>query len=101
MADASIADNSLLKLLFEKSLTPIAYMDLNYNFIHVNQGYATAGGKSVDYFVGKITSSFIPTMKIQKYSIRSLQQVRHLKQRRALLNMPTNPKKGLLTGVGH
>lgn len=53
MADATIVNNSLLKLLFEKSLTPIAYMDLNYNFIHVNQGYAAAGNKSVNYFVGK------------------------------------------------
>jgi PAS domain S-box-containing protein len=53
MAAISIAENSLLKLLFEKSLTPIAYLDLNYNFIHVNHGYAAAGGKSVEYFVGK------------------------------------------------
>lgn len=53
MADALFTENSLLNLLFEKSLTPIAYMDLNYNFIHVNQGYAAADGKSVDYFIGK------------------------------------------------
>ncbi|MDH5599994.1 MAG: ATP-binding protein [Gammaproteobacteria bacterium] len=53
MSAMTIVDNSLLKLLFEKSLTPIAYMDLKYNFIHVNQGYAAANSKPVDYFTGK------------------------------------------------
>ena len=53
MASVVFAENSLLKLLFEKSLTPIAYMDLNYNFIHVNQGYASAGSQPIDYFIGK------------------------------------------------
>ena len=66
MADAPIAENSLLKLLFEKSLTPIAYMDLNYNFIHVNQAYAAAGDKTVDYFVGKNHFELYPNEENKK-----------------------------------
>lgn len=53
MAVAPFAENSLLKLLFENSLTPIAYMDLNFNFIHVNQAYASADDKTVEFFHGK------------------------------------------------
>lgn len=53
MAIASFAENSLLNLLFEKSLTPIAYMDLSFNFIHVNQAYASADDKNVEFFPGK------------------------------------------------
>ena len=53
MAAAPFAENSLLKLLFEKSPTPIAYMDLSFNFIHVNQAYASADNKNVDFFPEK------------------------------------------------
>lgn len=53
MATSPIAENSLLKLLFENSITPIAYMDLDFNFIHVNQAYASADHKNIDFFPGK------------------------------------------------
>lgn len=53
MASDTFAENSLLKLLFENSLTPIAYMDLNFNFIHVNQAFASTDNKNVDFFTGK------------------------------------------------
>ncbi|MCW8988672.1 MAG: ATP-binding protein, partial [Gammaproteobacteria bacterium] len=53
MAADPFADNSVLKLLFENNLNPIAYMDVNFNFIRVNQAYASADDKTIDYFHGK------------------------------------------------
>jgi PAS domain S-box-containing protein len=53
MTAVDFAEDSLLNLLFKKSLTPIAFMDLNFNFIHVNQAYASTDNKNIDYFPGK------------------------------------------------
>jgi len=66
MAADLIADNSVLKLLFENNLNPIAYMDLNFNFIHVNQAYALAGDKTTEYFHGKNHFDLYPNDENEK-----------------------------------
>lgn len=66
MATVPFAENSLLKLLFENSLTPIAYMDLNFNFIHVNQAYASAENKTVEFFHGKNNFALYPNDENKK-----------------------------------
>lgn len=59
-------ENSLLKLLFDSSQTPIAYMDLDFNFIHVNQAYADADNKDIDFFKGKNHFELYPNAENQK-----------------------------------
>lgn len=53
MALTPFAENSLLELLFENNHTLIAYLDLDFNFIRVNQAYALTADKDVDFFLGK------------------------------------------------
>ena len=66
MALMPSADNSLLELLFENSLTPIAFMDLDFNIFHVNQAYASAHGNKVDFFSGKNHFDLYPNNENQK-----------------------------------
>lgn len=56
----------LLDALFESSHTPIAYMDLNFNFIRVNQAYAAEDNKSPDFFPGKNHFELYPHPENQK-----------------------------------
>jgi len=60
------AENPLLELLFENSHTPIAYMDLDFNLLHVNQAYALSHGKEVDFFSGKNHFDLYPNDENQK-----------------------------------
>lgn len=53
MTSAPFIDNLLLEILFENNLTPIAYMDLDFNLLRVNQAYALAHGKEIEFFSGK------------------------------------------------
>ena len=53
MAGASIADNSLLDLLFESKHTLVAYMDIESNFLRVSEAYALAGAHDRNFFTGK------------------------------------------------
>ena len=66
MASSFFAENSLLELLFENNHTPVAYMDLDFNFIHVNQAYALADNKKTDFFKGKNHFSLYPNTENQK-----------------------------------
>ena len=53
MAITPFTENALLEVLFENARTPIAYMDLAFNFIHVNHAYALVNEKDTDFFPGK------------------------------------------------
>lgn len=41
------------ELVFQHIPMPIAYMDTQFNFIHVNKAYAEAAGKTPEFFVAK------------------------------------------------
>ena len=62
----SFGENSLLELLFESSHTPIAYMDLDFNFIRVNKAYAEVDDKEIDFFIGKNYFDLYPNTENQK-----------------------------------
>jgi len=66
MAVKPFTENTLLKALFDNALTPIAYMDLDFNFIHVNQAYALADEKETDFFPGKNHFDLYPNAENQK-----------------------------------
>lgn len=53
MANFPFAENALLDALFTNSLSPLAYMDLDFNFIRVNQAYATLNEKDPSFYPGK------------------------------------------------
>ena len=66
MASPFFAENSLLGLLFENTHTPVAYMDLDFNFIHVNHAYALADNKKTGFFKGKNHFDLYPNTENQK-----------------------------------
>lgn len=66
MAPAPNAKNTLLDVLFESCHTPIAYMDLDFNFIRVNQAYASADEKEISFFPGKNHFELYPDQENQK-----------------------------------
>jgi PAS domain S-box-containing protein len=43
----------MLEGFFQHTITPLAFMDGQFNFVRVNEAYAKADNKSPDYFVGK------------------------------------------------
>ncbi len=43
----------MLDGFFRHTITPLAFMDRNFNFVQVNEAYAAADSKTPDYFVGK------------------------------------------------
>ena len=45
--------SQMLEGFFEHTITPLAFMDRDFNFIRVNEAYARADGKTPEYFVGK------------------------------------------------
>jgi PAS domain S-box-containing protein len=48
-----VQTNELLERYFSIIDTLIAYMDRDFNFIRVNEGYALTGGHPMEYFIGK------------------------------------------------
>ena len=66
MALTPFAENSLLEHLFDNNRTPLAYLDLDFNLLHVNQAYALAHGKEVDFYSGKNHFDLYPNDENQK-----------------------------------
>ena len=50
---ALLHSNELIETAFNSVDTLIAYMDQGFNFLRVNEAYATAGGHPVEFFIGK------------------------------------------------
>jgi len=59
MAGRALAEGELhksaqmLEAFFEHTISPLVFMDRNFNFVRVNEAYARADGKNPEYFVGK------------------------------------------------
>jgi len=51
--EALTSSNSLLENVFKTVNNLIAYMDRDFNFIRVNNAYATADGRDPSYFLGR------------------------------------------------
>ncbi len=66
MAFSPFSENPLLEVIFENNHTPIAYMDLDFNLLHVNQAYALAHGKEIDFFLGKNLFDLYPNDENKK-----------------------------------
>ncbi len=74
-ADASyLTDNMLLLLFFEAQgkvrkaisvVSPLVFLDRDFNFVRVNQAYARIDGKSPEYFIGKNLFALYPSLKGQ------------------------------------
>ena len=45
--------SQMLEGFFQHTITPLAFMDSDFNFVRVNEAYAKADGKTCDSFVGK------------------------------------------------
>jgi PAS domain S-box-containing protein len=45
--------SQMLEAFFQHTITPLAFMDPDFNFIRVNEAYATVGGRAPEYFVGR------------------------------------------------
>lgn len=53
MDHIAIPQEELLEHLFNNILMPIAYLDTDFNFVKVNNAYASADEKDIEYFLGK------------------------------------------------
>jgi PAS domain S-box-containing protein len=45
--------SQMLEAFFQHTISPLAFLDRQFNFVRVNEAYARAGNKSPEYFVGK------------------------------------------------
>ncbi len=43
----------MLEAFFQHTITPLAFLDRQFNFVRVNEAYAKADGKEPEYFVGQ------------------------------------------------
>jgi PAS domain S-box-containing protein len=57
--------SQMLEAFFEHTISPLVFMDRNFNFIRVNDAYARADGKSPGYLVGKNLFALYPSLKDQ------------------------------------
>jgi PAS domain S-box-containing protein len=55
----------MLEAFFEHTISPLVFMDRNFNFVRVNEAYARADGKSPEYFIGKNLFALYPSLKDQ------------------------------------
>jgi PAS domain S-box-containing protein len=54
LAEESLRRRSqLLEAFFQHTITPLAFLDAEFNFVRVNDAYARADGKEPDYFINK------------------------------------------------
>jgi PAS domain S-box-containing protein len=69
MAGRALAEGELhkssqmLEAFFEHTISPLVFMDRNFNFVRVNEAYARADGKSPEYFIGKNLFALYPSLK--------------------------------------
>ena len=57
--------SQMLEAFFEHTISPLVFMDRNFNFVRVNEAYARADGKSPGYLVGKNLFALYPSLKNQ------------------------------------
>jgi PAS domain S-box-containing protein len=50
----------MLEAFFQHTITPLAFLDRQFNYVRINQAYAGAAGKGPEYFVGKNYFAFHP-----------------------------------------
>lgn len=43
----------MLEAFFQHTLTPLAFLDRDFNYVRINQAYARMAGRDPEYFVGK------------------------------------------------
>ena len=57
--------SQMLEAFFEHTISPLVFMDRNFNFVRVNEAYARVHGKSPEYFVGKNLFALYPSLEDQ------------------------------------
>ena len=66
LAEGELQKSSqMLEAFFEHTISPLVFMDRNFNFLRVNEAYARADGKSPEYFVGKNHFALYPSPENQ------------------------------------
>ena len=55
----------MLEAFFEHTISPLVFMDRDFNFVRVNEAYARVHGKSPEYFVGKNLFALYPSLEDQ------------------------------------
>lgn len=64
--------NELLGSIFDNTSVMIAYLDPDFNFIHVNRAYAADDGREPEYYVGKNHFVLFPDMENEEIFRRVL-----------------------------
>ncbi|MCL5282913.1 MAG: response regulator [Planctomycetes bacterium] len=69
MAGRALAEEELhksaqmLEAFFAHTISPLVFLDRNFNFVRVNEAYARADGRSPGYLVGKNLFTLYPSLK--------------------------------------
>ena len=58
--EALTENNELLEGIFDNTSVMVAYLDPDFNFIHVNRAYAADDGREPEYYIGKNHFSIFP-----------------------------------------
>jgi len=59
-------ENNILKALLENTHTHLAYLDRDFNFVYINEAYASGSGHSKAELVGKNHFAFFPNPENEK-----------------------------------
>ncbi|NLP02881.1 MAG: PAS domain S-box protein [Fibrobacter sp.] len=61
-------ENNILKALLENTHTHLAYLDRDFNFVYINEAYASGSGHSKAELVGKNHFAFFPNPENKNFS---------------------------------
>lgn len=84
----------LLEGFFGHTITPLAFMDRNFNFVRVNEAYAQADEKTCDYFVGKNHFALYPNQENEAIFRRVVETKRSHRAFAKPFSYPENPERG-------
>lgn len=86
--------SQLLEGFFQHTITPLAFMDREFNFIRVNQAYAAADGKTPEDFAGKNHFALYPHAENRMIFERVVQTKQTYHAYAKPFTYPDSPRRG-------
>lgn len=93
--EALTESNELLGSIFDNTSVMIAYLDADFNFIHVNRAYAADDGREPEYYVGKNHFTLFPDSENEEIFRRVLATAEPYMTRAKRFVFTDQPERGV------
>ena len=94
-AEERLRRNSrMLEAFFRHTITPLVFLDRDFNFIRVNEAYAQAGGRTPDYFIGKNHFALYPSEENEAIFRKVVETKQPYRASARPFTYPDDPAKG-------